>query len=249
MTTIPTKQQLSLADESMKLCLTYVSFVYFAESPNKQGSRIHANGTCSFVDTGTSKFAITNHHVIEGFRTKQLQFPELNFQIGSEIIDIENRIISESEYHDLVTFRITDEEMAKFGKTFCFCRDWPPLDAVNDEAIFFAGYPGEFRTQLSPNEVEFQSILMTEVVKSSSPDKFTIVFDKSNWMKLDGPREVSELTHYGGLSGTAIFRLNEKYPIHTLEPIGIIYEGGNVLNIQLVKHISFINKDGVIKQS
>lgn len=65
------KLQEQVASQAMKCCLNYIIPVFFADPPDKKGGRVYKNGTCLLIDTGNKKFAITNHHVIEGFRQKK----------------------------------------------------------------------------------------------------------------------------------------------------------------------------------
>jgi len=242
----PTKQE---GDELLRLVRNYIAFVIIAPPPNQSESRIYGNATCSFIDTGSRRFGITNRHVVEGFRKLREENPNMNFQIGSYVFDIENRIIDECNRPDLLTFEVSEEFMSRIGKTFCLCRTWPPLRANDDETIVFAGFPGQFREQISQDSARFGIAAMLELVTSSSENQFVIFLDRDNWIRRFGTREISELKNLGGMSGTAVFRRGKNNCIIPLEPIGIIYEGGAEWDLQFAVHIDFVRPNGTINCS
>lgn len=240
----PTSEE---GDEFLRLARNYVAFVILAPSPDQPESRIYGNATCSFIDTGSRCFGITNKHVVDEFRDLREENPSMNFQIGSYLFDIENNIIDECDSPDLLTFEIAEDFMSRIGKSFCPCRSWPPSRAIINETIVFAGFPGQFREQISRDSARFGIVAMLELVLSSSENQFIIFLDRDNWILRFGTRDISELRNLGGMSGTAVFRIREINRIATLEPIGLIYAGGEEWNWQLAVHIDFIQSNGTIR--
>ncbi|HEX9739959.1 MAG TPA: hypothetical protein VGA29_04220, partial [Ignavibacteriaceae bacterium] len=116
-----------------------------------------------------------------------------------------------------------------------------------EEVLVFAGYPGIFRNIRALGKVYFQSVIIMEEIKSSSPESFKIYLDTDNYEVLLGHRKFEELTDYGGFSGAGVFRINDKKNISALEPVGIIYEGSENWKLQFASHINVIDADGKIK--
>lgn len=234
-------------DQLLRLVRNYISFIMLAPSPNQPESRIYGNATCSFINTGSRCFGITNKHVIEEFRDLREEQPNMNFQIESHLFDIENNIIAECDNPDILTFEIAEEFMRRINKTFCPCRTWPPSRAIKDETIVFAGFPGDFRDQISQSAATFGIVAMLELVTGSSKNRFFIRIDRDNWIRRFGTREISELENLCGMSGSAVFREREINRIATLEPVGVIYAGVEGRDWQLAAHIDFIQSDGTIR--
>jgi hypothetical protein len=245
MTTTLTAQQKLIGFQTAEWCLNYVAPAFIADPPNQEGGGIYTNGTCSFIDTGRRKFAVTNWHVIDAFRQKKAKKADLNFQIGSVVIKIDDHIISENVRRDLATFEITDSDLAVLHKQFCSCTQWPSPRVVNDELVVFAGYPGIFRSQLSLHEALFESVHMLEMVTSASSNQFGIHFDRDAWITQTRRRKAPGLSDLGGFSGAVVFR-PKNAAITYLEPVGVIFEYSPSLDLQLIRHIDFINDDGSI---
>lgn len=243
-----TQKEKNLAGEYQKWALNYVTYLYFADSPQKHNSKIYDSATTTFIDTGKRKIAVTNYHVIEHYERLRRVDDKINFQIGSEVItDVQSRIIDKSSKYDLVTYEISEKIMSALGKQWCSNSNWPPKKVKQKEVLVFAGYPGIFRRIVSKGNVYFESVIILEEIISVSPDSFKIHLDIENYSRLLGHRKFDELKEYGGFSGAGIFRLNNLKQISTLEPVGIIYEGSNEWKIQIASHIDVINDNGTIK--
>lgn len=244
-----TKQDLLISQETMKWCLNYVTPAYIADPPSQQNAGIYKNGTCSFIDTGMRMFAVTNWHVVEEFREQKLKKNDVIFQLGPIVYDIEERIIAEDKGRDLAIMEIGPDELKEMGKQASSCHAWPPERICKDERVVFAGYPGIFRETRQKSTAAFESVLRYELVKSASSEQFIIAFDMADLIELVGSREKSELTDFGGFSGTAVFRYKDDQPIAIIEPVGIVFEHGKMheTDIHLIRHIDFINADGTIR--
>ena len=121
------------------------------------------------------KIAVTNNHVIKSFEDLKNLKSDVNFQIGSLVIDnIVDRIIDRNKFYDLVTYEITYKEINSLNKQFCCLTHWPPKEVEKEEVLVFAGYPGIFRDIRAPGKVYFQSAIFMEEIISSSPESFKV---------------------------------------------------------------------------
>jgi len=246
---IPNKIQTKIADESLKWVLKYSTFIAIAERKGYSEYMVHHNATCSFIDTGIRKFAITNFHVIEKYRELKKEKANLILQVGSCIIDIEESIIEENKSLDLVTFQIDDNIMDVNKKQFCSCSNWPPERAKKEENILYVGFPGKFRETKSINEFNFYAVAFFEVVSECSEEHFSVLIDRKLWSKRFGLKDISEFDNWGGFSGAGIFRFNEEKCVAFLEPLGVMVSACQSYEILLIRHIDFIDANGVIRNN
>lgn len=242
-----TKQELLVAQETMKWCLNYVVPAIIADPPEQPNAKVYANGTCSFFDTGIRKLAVTNWHVVEAFHLQKIKKRDVIFQLGPLIFDIENRLIDSDKIRDIAVMDITEADLKVINKQSFQCLDWPPERVKKDECVAFAGYPGIFRSIPGNQRILSQSVLMLELVADSSSEQFIIELQRNEWVKQLGIRDISELTSFGGFSGAAVFRLKNIQPIAVIEPVGIVFEHGETFDIHRIRHIDFINADGTIR--
>lgn len=240
------EQQREIIRTYQNQCSNYVIPVFIADNISKVDSKVYSNGTATFIDTGMKKILVTNEHVIREYREQRIQHTDLNFYLGSLVIDVEDRLIDINKDQDLATLTIEPEELTSLGKECCSCVNWPPDIISSDEVVMFIGFPGIFRRLVSTNVVRFESAIIVDDVTSSSPGKFTIHMDFSDYFKFSGLRDADELTDIGGFSGAGVFKFKDSGLMKIVEPAGIIFEGSSNLNVQLAKHIGFINADGTI---
>ena len=242
------KPLIDAANEALKWCRIYTTFVCFADPVEKYQAGIYNSATCTFHDTGSAKFGVTNYHVINGYREKRKEIPDLVFQVGCYRVDIDKYIISEDENLDLATFALPDEvwkALEKEGKQYCFSSKWPPDRIIQGETIFYLGFPGIFRERFTKTEYNFYMVALCEVVDSVSERQFGVAIDRDTWVQQFGIKCISELTDYGGFSGACIFRLPDRQ-ITSLEPVGILFEAGDTMELHFVRHIEFIDSTGKI---
>ena len=234
-----------LVAEYQKWVINYVIYVYFADPPFINESKIYNSATSTLIDTGTKKLAVTNNHVIKAFEKLKVINKNVNFQIGSLVIeDIHDRIIDRNDFYDIVTFNLSDVEIKSLGKQYCSFVHWPPTQVEKDEVLVFAGYPGIFRSIKAPGKVRFESVIFMEEIKSTSSESFKIYLDTENYEVLLGTRKFEELTDSGGFSGAeCLSELIIKKLFQFLEPVGIIYEGSESWKLQVASHIDVINSD------
>lgn len=234
----------------MKWCQYYTTFVCFADTKDKEDGKMHNNATCSFIKTDDANFAIINKHVLFAFRKKKETIKDLVFQVGSYPLDIDKCIIDISKAHDLVTLKIPDDvwfELEKEGKRYCYCKSWPPKRVVTGETVIYLGFPGCLKERLSRLEYNFHIVALTEVVDSVSENQFVILIDRATWIKRFGVKDISELKDYGGFSGSIIMRLSDN-GVTLLEPVGVVSESGVDIEMHIVCHVDYIQKNGKISE-
>ena len=185
-------------------------------------------------------FLVTNAHVIKG------AIKEERVLIGNvEVKDLKNKILSINDELDLAVLDLSDglnEELEYTGKMFFEPKSWPSSTCELEDQVFIVGFPGVFRE----DEKMFSSVYYTgirEEVMDVTDRRIVSGFNRENWKKSLGLKEISELSRLGGLSGGPVFICRDDVP----ELVGFTYEDGGSLfdGVKIIKS-SFINEDGEI---
>lgn len=242
----PTEKQEQIAGELLKWILNYVAPVFFVTGRPPQGNLV-INATVSFVNCG--KFiAVINNHVLEAFENLKESNPHAQLQFSHLIIPVEDRLICRNKKLDLATFQITDKELRIIQKQAISPSKWPPDRPIVDDIILFSGYPNIYSRKVNSRGCLFEAVPILELIKSVSEKYITVWFDRNNWKKYLGYRELSELTSLGGFSGAATF-IPSKSQIMRPELVGFLSECAPNLDIVLIRHADFITSEGIIKDT
>lgn len=132
--------------------LTYAVPAYFG-SNRSDTEKYQRNGTASLIKVDGAQWALTNHHVLQGYRDAREIFPDLKFQLGNKIVEPLNLIISESKYYDLVVLDLTEvdaSDLATGGNkptSFYEAPDWPPTPVTESDLLIISGFPGSWRQE------------------------------------------------------------------------------------------------------
>jgi hypothetical protein len=187
-------------------------------------------------------FLITNAHVIRG------AIPAKQLLIGKvEVRKIEEKIISIDDDLDLAVIDLTDglnEELEDTGKMFFEPKSWPSSECEIGDQVFIVGYPGIFREDEELFSLVYYTAIREEIMDVTDR-RLVSGFNRENWKKTLGLKEISELKRLGGLSGGPVFICRDDIP----ELVGFTYEdGGNFFDgVKIIKS-NFINKDGEISK-
>jgi hypothetical protein len=214
------------------------------ESP----SIVVANGTGTLVDTGTSRFLVTNHHVYEVFRSQPAFSPGAALKMsgadGADFLDVsESPILGLSEARDLAVLRVEEERVLAQGKRFISYRAWPPSRPVNGTSAYISGFPGDGRRQESQN-IRMRAALTATRVECVREDRFTLV-DPNGEVGFRCPDGVDPQTGYGGMSGSAVY-LSADESMFRL--VGSMFEATPSMVAILATHADYINADGSIRE-
>ncbi|MGG3449577.1 S1 family peptidase [Domibacillus aminovorans] len=188
-------------------------------------------------------FLITNAHVIKGAIAAE------RLLIGSvEVGKIEEKIISIDDELDLAVIDLSDglnKDLEDTGKMFFEPKSWPSSECEIGDHVFIVGFPGIFRE----DEELFSSVYYTaihEEIMDVTDRRLVSGFNRENWKKTLGLKEISDLKRLGGLSGGPVFICRDDIP----ELLGFTYEdgGGFFDGVKIIKSY-FIDKDGEISKN
>ncbi|PIF13352.1 S1 family peptidase [Janthinobacterium sp. 13] len=212
--------------------------------------KIHGNGTAFLLNCGQDSFLVTAAHVYEGYLDAQKKYPQLRSYVGDIEFCFTDRLICHlgSSILDIVTFRITTDEIARLKKQVAYgSSDWL-RPVVEHDGVLFGGYPGKERNQRLPEEVNFGMYVGLTPASSSSERHFGCVLEHDEWIDAIGNGIPQEGYDLGGVSGGPAFRVHEnEIGIITWTIAGVIYNASSVLaDIVLCNHIHFVKPDGTL---
>lgn len=162
-----------------------------------------------------------------------------------EVFNIEESLLSIDDELDLAVVELSievKEEIEDTGKMFFQPKSWPSNNPEIADHIYIVGFPGVFR-----EDEEIFSVLhyaaIHETIMDVSDRRLLSEFNRENWKKALGQKEISELTRLGGFSGGPVFIFRDG----TAELVGFTYEdGGNFFDGIKIIRSHHINKDGCI---
>ena len=113
------------------------------ETLGEDGEVVHRNGTAFFLEAGEGPFVVTAAHVFQGTLDAQEVYPKSYCQLWQMPFDAADRLIARSSSYgvDIATFRVTEDEIRRLGKTVVTgCQpSWPPDPPQEGKGVFFAG--------------------------------------------------------------------------------------------------------------
>jgi hypothetical protein len=113
-------------------------------------------GTCFVLRFHAGLIGITAAHVIRAFEDAKKQDTKTECLLRTVPIDIVEAIIAQDDELDIVTFRVTEEQLIGSEAEAIDCTlEWPPPMPEKDTALSFAGCPEEIQTAFSHSKREF----------------------------------------------------------------------------------------------
>ena len=216
---------------------------YFGSSPTGTLS-VQKNGSATLLRICGKKLAVTNNHVIEGYRTDLSSEPNLLFQLGNQKLDPLELLIDEDSYYDLAVLDLTEYEakdLATGGNkptTFFEVSDWAPRKVKKGDFLLVGGFPGLWRRNagnthlrsftLSQAGVEVKSVSEEAITCSLELERclssFSSAFDEHiGQINYQDPKELAKVVDFGGMSGgPAFIYRNRPSGIGLIEFVGFI---------------------------
>lgn len=240
-----------LGQEMSKFPLRFAKAVLFGDLPSARAVARINNGTASLVDLGNGPLAITCSHVIASFRERLREGRPGLFQIGNCRLNPLSQLISESEDLDLAVIGLRGEQAkeitgdGEIGSSFFRPVYWPPEPVSQGDSIAFGGFPGQWRTQLDFDALEFGTYSIgASGVTTVGDGYFVSQFEREYWVKSLNNRGVDHLAGLGGLSGGPAFVQRGL----RFDFVGVIYEFSSNYELLYLRHSGVIGTDGQIKQ-
>lgn len=232
-----------------KFPLRFAKAVLFGDLPAARAPVRINNGTASLVDLGNGPLAITCFHVIDSFRERVQEGRPTLFQIGNCRLDPLKQLVSESEQLDLAVIRVTDQQAkeitgdGEIGACFFKPVSWPPEAVSQGEFIAFGGFPGQWRTQIDADALEFGTYSNgASGITSVSDTYFVSQFEREYWVKSFDNMGVDHLADVGGLSGGPAFVQRGL----RFDFVGVIYQFSSNYELLYLRHSRLIRADGQI---
>lgn len=243
-----TDEQKMLSMEMVKFPLKFSNACFFGASSDVD-VKVN-NGTMTLVRFNGEKYGITNFHVIEAYRERLKNEPEIVFYIGNTQVDLEETLLDEDKGLDLCTLYLEGYEESRFGSNgeipthFYEIDDFGLGSLSEGDFVLFGGYPGVWRSRVETNHLMFDSL-------SSGGTEVTEVTSRNIRCEISLDKCIITMTQHhdkfpknlGGLSGGPVF-LNQLLPsgLSVFKLIGIIYEYIEEYDSIMVRPISFINE-------
>lgn len=241
--------------------LRHISKLIIFTDPNDSNSII-ANGTISFIDSGSRKFALTCNHVFEEFEKNKENGCRIAISTGKGcVLDISDiTIIDRDSEIDLITLDIEAiiPDIFICDKDYFLCKTWPLNKPELHDNAFSIGFPGSLRTVETKNKISISTVHVENPVSSVSSQQFTARFSKSDMLTYDfresnSPKiedPFNELD-FGGVSGSLVYchKAGQIFNYEEGRVAGFIYEVSNPSNeykTLCCRHLYFLREDGTI---
>lgn len=210
------------------------------------GRHLINNGTGLFLELD-QRLLITNEHVLTACKNA----PEgAAILIGEYNMSVEDFVQATLESRsntnlDLAVIKIPETLIESWvihqNKLFYKPESWPPQLPQNRNMVFLAGYPGVLREDKGNEIGTFFASIQDEIMDVGVTSSI-MNFNKMEWIKRLGVRNIEELTRLGGFSGGPMFLFLDG----KLILLGIIRQGdGDFFDMQFV-HARFIQNNGEI---
>jgi hypothetical protein len=240
-----------LGQEMSKFPLRFAKAIFFGDLPLRRAPAKINNGTASLVDLGNGPLAITCSHVIASFRERVRETRPSLFQIGNCRLDPLSQLISENEDLDLAVIGLRYEQAkeitgdGEIGSSFFRPVSWPPKPVAQGDFIAFGGFPGQWRTQLDSDALEFGTYgIGASGVTTVGDAYFVSQLEREYWVQVLNNKGVDHIADLGGLSGGPAFVQRGL----GFDFVGVIYEFSSNYELLYLRHSGLIGADGQIEQ-
>ena len=239
-----------LQDEVFRFALPF-TFELRGEPSSRKGMR---SGTCVVVKTNVSQFLITSAHNIEP-AMKMLQAGEVDCLAARLRLPIDQMgSINLSFKADIGTIILTEEHVRGLehdGWGVLNAEKWPPAeDLAKGDPVMFAGFPGAWRIQKGPKDIDFPGRVSVGFIGEPGGDQFSCHLDPE-FVERDQVGDLAELSvdDVEGMSGGPAFLVRREVSKPVPQLCGIIKEGKAIDRGHLIfffARIACISHDGRI---
>lgn len=245
----PLENQQALDEQLAKFPMRFTTSVIVGPKPSV-GTSIKVNtASAVLVDLGEGPLAITCQHVVAEAIEPLANGEQKRFQIGGCVIDLNERLVHQSEELDIATIRLETGELEEvvnsheIGALVFTPASWPPEPPKDGDAIAFGGFPGSLREAKDFNEIEFGSWSTGgAIVNSSSDRQFLTHFERENWLVAFGNPHGLALVDLGGMSGGPAFALRGMH----WDLVGIVKEYHEAYDAMFFASLRWVRSNGTI---
>jgi hypothetical protein len=216
--------------------------VWWSRSSSPIGSAVLHNGTVTFVNTGKKTICVTAGHVFDKYRAHKKEFTDLECQVGSVRVELEEYLVDYSSSLDLATFELSPILLAGSRASAHGAPSWPPGAVAESDIVILGGYPGLLRIEQTGRlGTPFVSFLAPIAQTSSDHSAIQLNLEDAYWP--DGSGGLAPASELGGMSGGPLFRYRPA-PVEYFELVGFIYEANTSYGIIFARHASCIDVSG-----
>jgi hypothetical protein len=199
-------------NQLMLAAASYVAVVFWSGVDASGRRHIMHNGSGFFVQIAGPPFFVTAAHVVRQLQKDSESQPgQVKVQVDDESIDLLASLIDIDDALDVATVRVPDGLPNAINK-WIYRRSverWPPPPPQEGRGLFFAGYPGAYRSELSRRHVEFG--LYGGLLTATSVSQTSIVsqLDRGLAEALPGLSPPPANAWLGGMSGAPCWTLTQ----------------------------------------
>lgn len=218
--------------------------LWWSRASSPIGSAVLHNGTLCVVNTGKKTICVTAGHVYSKYLEHKKEFADIECQVGSVRVNLENYLLDHNPDLDLATFELSPILLAGSGVYTHGALKWPPTQLLESEIVILGGYPGMLRIEERGRlGTPFVSFLARVTQTSSDHSAIQLNLDDSYWP--DGSGGLAPQSELGGMSGGPLFRYRSE-SLEYFELAGFIYEASTSYGILFARHASCIDENGKI---
>ena len=218
--------------------------IWWSRASSPIGSAVLHNGTMCAIDTGSTCICVTAGHVYSKYLEHKYKFGDLECQIGSVRINLEDYLIDYNCDLDLATFEISAVLIAGSRVQPHGAPKWPPEQIRESDIVVVGGYPGNLRIEEDGRlGTPFVSFLARIAQTSLDHSAIQLNLEDAYWP--DGSGGVAPGSDLGGLSGGPIVRYRSE-PVEYFEIAGFVYEASTTYGIVFARHASCVSASGQI---
>jgi hypothetical protein len=188
---------------------------------------------------------VTCHHVLEAYRKKKAQDPNVVFQFGRASLMPDDFLIDEDKCVDLATLNLTSFVSDMTGRDkqgLIEPTSWPPEAISTDYVIAFAGIPEIWREHMSPDYSRFYSF-NSGISKVHSVTEDHLVTKIEVEKCITQPRDGKILGSLSGMSGGPVF-VWRKTNLLRAELVGFIHEYQETYDLLMIRAARVLREDG-----
>ena len=213
---------------------------------DEEGDLKIRNGTAFFVSADRT-FMVTADHVYAAYLEGRNRFGnDARCQIGNVRLDPENRVVARSAALDIATFLITPDEIEKAGDGR-FPMSFAPMMPQRGKGVFFAGFPGRARRQLSEHEIENGIFTALTVADNITDREISGHFDPEQQVDKPGRPTAPQGYDIGGVSGAPLVTIVDSANLHYWRLGGVMTRFNTSFEIFYATRADFIFPDGTLK--
>jgi hypothetical protein len=165
--------------------------------------------------------------VIKAFECAKKQYAKTECLLRTVPLDIEAAIIARDGELDIVTFRVTEDQLIGSEAEVIDCTlEWPPPIPDKGSALSFGGCPEVIQTAFSHSKREFHFYVDLAFVEDINERTILKIHDPKIDRRLIASPKIPELGgNFSGCSGGPVLIHIERNGLHRWFPVGVIVKG------------------------